>query len=45
MKDIVGYFLIINVFVIEMKIVSEIFFKLDEIRKELNLKELVFVMD
>lgn len=44
-KDIVGYLPTINVSATEMKTVSEILSKSDEIRKELKLKEIAFVMD
>lgn len=40
-----GYLPTINVSATEMKTVSEILSKSDEIRKELNLKEIAFVMD
>ena len=45
MKDIVGYLPTINAPATEMKTVNEILSKSDEIRKVLNLKETVVVMD
>ena len=44
-KDIVGYLPTINAPATEMKTVNEILCTSDEIRKVLNLKEIVVVMD
>ena len=44
-KDIVGYLPTINAPATEMKTVNEILSKSDEIRKVLNLKEIVVIMD
>lgn len=44
-KEIVGYLPTINAPATEMKTVNEILSKLEEIRKVLNLKEIVVVMD
>ena len=45
MKDIVGYLPTTNAPATEMKTVNEILSKSDEIRKVLNLKEIVVVID
>ena len=44
-KDIVGHLPTVNAPATEMKTVNEILCKSDEIKKVLNLKEIVFVMD